>query len=73
MKNSEIINALGGTGKVAKLCCVSPPAVAQWRKDGIPPDRMIFLAAKLERETEGKISRKKLFPNSWQEIWPELR
>ena len=72
MTHSEIIDTLGGTTKVSKLCLVSPPAVAMWRKTGIPADRMIFLAAQLEKATEGKISRKMLFPDSWSEVWPEL-
>jgi DNA-binding transcriptional regulator YdaS (Cro superfamily) len=72
MTNSEIIDTLGGTTKVAKMCLVSPPAVAMWRKTGIPPDRMIFVAAQLEKATDGQVTRKMLFPNSWAKIWPEL-
>jgi len=34
--NDEIIDAFGGTTKVAALCEISPPAVSQWRKKGIP-------------------------------------
>jgi DNA-binding transcriptional regulator YdaS (Cro superfamily) len=73
MTNSEIIDTLGGTTKVARLCNTSLPSVSMWRKKGIPPDRMIFLAAQLEKATEGKVSRKTLFPNTWSEVWPELR
>ena len=30
------------------------------------------LAVQLEQSTDGEISRKKLFPNTWEKIWPEL-
>jgi DNA-binding transcriptional regulator YdaS (Cro superfamily) len=73
MTNNEIINILGGTTKVAKLCGVSVPAVAQWRHNGVPQDKLIFLAASLEKVTEGKMTRKQLFPDTWQDIWTELK
>jgi hypothetical protein len=40
---SRIIDALGGTSEVAQLCEVYPSAVSQWRTDGIPRARMMFL------------------------------
>lgn len=40
---SRVIDALGGTGEVAKLCEVTDAAVSQWRKDGIPRARLQFL------------------------------
>ena len=43
MSHSEIIDALGGTSKVATLCKVSTAAVSQWRADGIPQARLMFL------------------------------
>lgn len=43
MSDSEIIDALGGTSKVAALCKVSLAAVSQWREDGIPQARRMFL------------------------------
>lgn len=73
MNSTEIITCLGGTTKVAKLCSVSVPAVSQWKINGIPQDKMIYLAASLEKATEGKITRKQLFPHDWQNIWVELR
>jgi hypothetical protein len=39
----RVIDALGGTGEVAKLCEVSDAAVSQWRKDGIPRARLQYL------------------------------
>ena len=72
MTNSEIINALGGTTNVAKLCAISPAAVSMWRKANIPQDKLVFLAAQLELITDGKVSRKTLFPKTYKSIWPEL-
>ena len=37
MNATQIIDALGGTFEVAKLCQVKPPSVSEWRKEGIPP------------------------------------
>ena len=45
MNDSKLIDKLGGTGKVADLCEVTSAAVSQWRKDGIPRARRMFLAA----------------------------
>ena len=45
MTHSEIIDLLGGTSKVAELCEVTTGAVSQWRDDGIPRARMMFLKA----------------------------
>jgi DNA-binding transcriptional regulator YdaS (Cro superfamily) len=44
MTDSELIDQAGGTSEVAKLCEVSPPAVSQWRTDGIPKAQRKFLA-----------------------------
>lgn len=40
---SQIIDALGGSSKVAELCEVTVSAVSQWRDDGIPKARLMFL------------------------------
>lgn len=41
--SNSIINRLGGTGAVAKLCDVTPQAVSQWREAGIPKPWMKYL------------------------------
>lgn len=41
----KIIDALGGTSAVARLCEVEPPSVSDWRKNGIPKARLMFLKA----------------------------
>jgi hypothetical protein len=43
MTDTEIIDALGGTAEVARICNVRPPSVSEWRKNGIPPARRQFL------------------------------
>lgn len=43
MDSNNIINLLGGTNSVAQLCEVTKGAVSQWRKDGIPDARMMYL------------------------------
>jgi hypothetical protein len=57
-EHAQIIDALGGTAKVAALCEVSPAAVSQWRENGIPKSRLMFL--RLARpEVFGNDRRKK--------------
>jgi DNA-binding transcriptional regulator YdaS (Cro superfamily) len=70
MNTSEIISTLGGTFAVAKRCGVTPGAVSQWKHNGLPADKMIIIAAELEKQSDGRFSRKEI-PN-WHEIWPEL-
>lgn len=43
MNDSKLIDLLGGTGEVAKLCDVTVGAVSQWRKSGIPKARLMYL------------------------------
>lgn len=38
-----IIELLGGTSKAAELCEVSPSAVSQWMRNGIPRGQLRFL------------------------------
>ncbi len=40
---SEIIDRLGGTTEVARICRIKPPSVSEWRTSGIPPARRQFL------------------------------
>jgi hypothetical protein len=40
-----IIDALGGTAEVARLCDISSQAVSQWRTNGIPRAQMKYLRA----------------------------
>jgi DNA-binding transcriptional regulator YdaS (Cro superfamily) len=74
MTNAQLIDLLGKPAKVAKLCGVSVQAVCQWRKkDNIPTGPLTLMAATIERESHGLITRKTLFPNNWWIVWPELK
>jgi len=72
LSDSAIIDLLGGTGKVAKMCDVAPAAVSAWRTRGIPADKFMFLGARIEKESHGLVSRKDLFPTNYFLLWPEL-
>lgn len=43
MNTNQVIDDLGGTAEVARLCNVSMAAVSQWRENGIPDARMMYL------------------------------
>jgi len=45
MDPSALIDKLGGTAEVARLCEVKPPSVSEWRKSGIPKARLLYLRA----------------------------
>ena len=72
MNATAIIKLLGGCTRISKLVGVSVPAVSMWQNGEIPHDKLIFLAATLEKESHGLITRKSLFPNTYRLIWPEL-
>lgn len=44
MDDSDIIDKLGGTAEVARICQVKPPSVSGWRRNGIPSARRQFLS-----------------------------
>jgi DNA-binding transcriptional regulator YdaS (Cro superfamily) len=73
MNATAIIRLLGGPTKVSKMLGISVPAVSMWQNGDIPHDKMIILAATLEKESHGLISRKSLFPDTYELIWPELQ
>lgn len=43
MSDSDIIDKLGGTFRVAEICQVKPPSVSGWRNHGIPAARRQYL------------------------------
>ena len=45
MNSAEIIDKLGGTAEVARLCEVQMPSVSEWKTNGIPKARLMFLRA----------------------------
>ncbi len=72
LTDEQIVNLLGGTTRVARMCKVTPAAVAQWKTKGIPVDKLVFLGAELEKKSCGLMNRKNMFPNTYKFIWPEL-
>ncbi len=72
MNATAIIKLLGGCTRVSKMVGVSVPAVSMWQNGEIPMDKLVMLAATLEKESHGLITRKSLFPNTYRIIWPEL-
>ena len=73
MNATAIIRLLGGPTKVSKMLGISVPAVSMWQNGEIPHDKLVILAATLEKESHGLVSRKSLFPDTYQLIWPELQ
>jgi DNA-binding transcriptional regulator YdaS (Cro superfamily) len=70
---NEVIDLLGGTNKVAQLLGVTAPSISQWRsRHHIPEGQLVRMAARVERVSEGRITRRALFPDEWERIWPEL-
>lgn len=45
MNSNLAIDLLGGTHEAAKFFEVTPGAISQWRKDGIPRARLMYLRA----------------------------
>jgi len=72
ISSTAMIRLLGGCTRVSKMVNVSVPAVSMWQNGDIPYDKLVILAATLEKESHGLVSRKNLFPNNYKLIWPEL-
>jgi hypothetical protein len=72
MNATAIIKLLGGPTRISKLVGTSVAAVSMWQNSNIPQDKLIVLAATLEKESHGLITRKSLFPKNYRLIWPEL-
>lgn len=72
MKLAEYISVKRGRlSKLAKDIGAHIPDISRWA-DGSRPVPIPF-APKIEFATSGKVTRKDLRPNDWQEIWPELK
>jgi hypothetical protein len=70
--STAMIRLLGGCTRVSKIVNVSVPAVSMWQNGDIPYDKLVILAATLEKESHGLVTRKNLFPKNYKLIWPEL-
>lgn len=72
ISESAMIDLLGGTAKVARMCKCDDATVSTWRKRGIPSGPLMFLAARIEQVSHGLVTRQDLFPHNFYLIWPEL-
>jgi hypothetical protein len=72
ISSTAMIRLLGGCTRVSKIVNVSVPAVSMWQNGDIPYDKLVILAATLEKESHGLVTRRNLFPNNYKLIWPEL-
>lgn len=66
----QAIEAAGGPSKLAAGLGVTPQAVCFWR-DGLR--RLPFEhGPEIERMAGGVVTRRQLFPDDWQRVWPEM-
>lgn len=72
LTENAMLDLLGGTSKVSRMCKCDSATVSSWRKRGIPREHLLFLAARIEKESHGLVTRQDLFPANWYLIWPEL-
>jgi hypothetical protein len=72
LSSTALIKLLGGPTRISKLVGTSVAAVSMWQNGEIPYDKLVILAATLEKESHGLVNRKNLFPNNYKLIWPEL-
>lgn len=71
----QAVELLGSQLALAKALGVTPVTVNQWvRPNGanssrpVPPKQCV----RIEVLTAGRVSRRDLRPDDWQDIWPEL-
>ena len=66
----QAIDAAGGPSRMAAALGVTAQAVCFWRdgKRRLPFDH----GPAIERLAGGVVTRRQLFPNDWQRVWPEL-
>lgn len=72
LTDAQMIDLCGGTNAVAKRLGIAPAAVTQWKLRGIPLTRLVFLAAEIEKQSHGLITRQDMFPKLAGFVWPEL-
>ena len=59
MDTNDLIDTLGGTNAVARMCDVKPPSVTEWRARGIPGDR----CPAIEAGSQGKFKCEQIRPD----------
>jgi DNA-binding transcriptional regulator YdaS (Cro superfamily) len=61
----KAVDASGGTSKLAAKLGVSQPVVSNWKKRGVPANRVLAV----EAATDGKVTRHELRPDLYpQEV-----
>lgn len=60
----------GRQAHLAKQIGAHAPDVSRWA-DGTRAIPVIY-GAQIEAATNGLVTRKEMFPDDWQKIWPEL-
>lgn len=66
------LSIVGTQAKLATALRESQQTISNWRKNGIPESKRVAIAPKLERVTEGRVTRQAVCPDDWRDIWPEL-
>lgn len=59
-----------GAANLARHLGVTPQAINEWKKGKRPVP--VSHGASIEEATKGVITRKEMFPDDWEKIWPEL-
>jgi DNA-binding transcriptional regulator YdaS (Cro superfamily) len=72
LTDAQMIGILGGAKTVANLFKIDQAAVNQWKVNGIPLNRLVFLAAEIEKKSNGLVTRRDMFPKLALYVWPEL-
>ena len=64
------ISIIGSATALADLLGITKGAISQWKDKGrsIPFE----YGAAIETATSGAVTRRNLFPDDWQRVWPEL-
>lgn len=50
---TQVIDALGGTAAAARIFNLSMPSISDWKKDGIPAARVMFLKVAYRKALAG--------------------
>jgi len=72
LTDAQMIGLLGGAKAVANIFKIDQAAVNQWKVNGIPLNRLVFLAAEIEKQSNGLVTRRDMFPKLALYVWPEL-
>lgn len=60
--------AVGSQTKLGEALGVTQQNISYWKKAGVP----VEYGAAMELASNGAVTRKEMWPDSWQKYWPEL-